>query len=184
MRNPSGYRNPVETPGGHNNYNNNNDNFNRAPPRAPNNSNTAPRWEQRYPITPKDKSTYNCYECGVAGHFSYECPKKLAKTAGNTSGPAQQQRHVTTNKFPQQPEQPQRRLYHMNAKKLRKPQTLCLPNRAERAVGCDAPWTRRSVERSSSLLLALHLYATLSSTPALYTLDTSPCLPCTVPSSH
>ncbi|KAK1626683.1 hypothetical protein QYE76_000998 [Lolium multiflorum] len=76
-------------PGGHHNYNNNN-NFNRAPPRAPNNnSNTAPRTgSNAVPITPKDKSTYNCYECGVAGHFSYECPKKLAKTAANTSGPA------------------------------------------------------------------------------------------------
>ncbi|KAK1649883.1 hypothetical protein QYE76_067688 [Lolium multiflorum] len=72
-----------ERPGGHNNYNNNNhnNNFNRAPPRTPNNnSNTAPRTgSNAVPITPKDKSTYNCYECGVAGHFSYECPKKLAK---------------------------------------------------------------------------------------------------------
>ncbi|KAK1633194.1 hypothetical protein QYE76_007509 [Lolium multiflorum] len=88
--------------GGHTNYNNNNNhsNFNRAPPRAPNNnSNTAPRTgSNAVPITPKDKSTYNCYECGVAGHFSYECPKKLAKTTANTSGPAQQQRRVTTNK--------------------------------------------------------------------------------------
>ncbi|KAK1692215.1 hypothetical protein QYE76_008912 [Lolium multiflorum] len=105
--------------GGHNNYNNNNSNFNRAPPRAPNNnSNTAPRTgSNAVPITPKDKSTYNCYECGVAGHFSYECPKKLAKTAANTSGPAQQQRRVTTNKkfAPNNPNNRNGRLYHMNA---------------------------------------------------------------------
>ncbi|KAK1660558.1 hypothetical protein QYE76_048717 [Lolium multiflorum] len=119
-------------PGGHHNYNNNNNNhsnFNRAPPRASNNnSNTAPRTgSNAVPITPKDKSTYNCYECGVAGHFSYECPKKLAKTAANTSGPAQQQRRVTTNKkfAPNNPNNRNGRLYHMNAKKLRKPQTLC-----------------------------------------------------------
>ncbi|KAK1602977.1 hypothetical protein QYE76_018470 [Lolium multiflorum] len=111
--------------GGHHNYNNNNSNFNRAPPRAPNNnSNIAPRTgSNAVPITPKDKSTYNCYECGVAGHFSYECPKKLAKTAANTSGPAQQQRRVTTNKkfAPNNPNNRNGRLYHMNAKKLRSP---------------------------------------------------------------
>ncbi|KAK1646011.1 hypothetical protein QYE76_063816 [Lolium multiflorum] len=107
--------------GGHNNHNNynNNNNFNRAPPRAPNdNSNTAPRTgSNAVPITPKDKSTYNCYECGVAGHFSYECPKKLAKTAANTSGPAQQQRRVNTNKkfAPNNPNNHNGRLYHMNA---------------------------------------------------------------------
>ncbi|KAK1692751.1 hypothetical protein QYE76_009448 [Lolium multiflorum] len=109
-----------ETPGQEdNNNNNNNSNFNRAPPRAPNhNSNTAPRTgSNAVPITPKDKSTYNCYECGVAGHFSYECPKKLAKTAANTSGPAQQQRRVTTNKkfAPNNPNNRNGRLYHMNA---------------------------------------------------------------------
>ncbi|KAK1668866.1 hypothetical protein QYE76_057025 [Lolium multiflorum] len=106
-------------PGGHYNNNNHNNNFNRAPPRAPNNnSNTAPRTgSNAVPITPKDKSTYNCYECGVAGHFSYECPKKLAKTAANTSGPAQQQRRVTTNKkfAPNNPNNRNGRLYHMNA---------------------------------------------------------------------
>ncbi|KAK1677501.1 hypothetical protein QYE76_038349 [Lolium multiflorum] len=114
----------LSRPGGHNNnnnYNNNNNNFNRAPPRAPNhhnnNSNTAPRiGSNAVPITPKDKSTFNCYECGVAGHFSYECPKKLAKTATNTSGPAQQQRRVTNNKkFPNNPNNRNGRLYHMNA---------------------------------------------------------------------
>jgi hypothetical protein len=53
----------------------------------------------------------------VAGHFSYECPKKLAKTAANTSGPAQQQRRVTTNKkfAPNNPNNRNGRLYHMNA---------------------------------------------------------------------
>ncbi|KAK1650209.1 hypothetical protein QYE76_068014 [Lolium multiflorum] len=77
-------------------------------------------WEQRC-STPKDKSTYNCYECGVAGHFSYECPKKLAKTA-NTSGPAQQQscHHQQEVRQTQQ----RGRLYHMNAKKLREAQTF------------------------------------------------------------
>ncbi|KAK1660795.1 hypothetical protein QYE76_048954 [Lolium multiflorum] len=36
------------------------------------------------PVNPKDKSTINCYECGVVGHYSNECPKKLAKIAANT----------------------------------------------------------------------------------------------------
>ncbi|KAK1561307.1 hypothetical protein QYE76_018807 [Lolium multiflorum] len=115
--------------GGHNNYNNNNSNFNRAPPRAPNNnSNTAPRTgSNAVPITPKDKSTYNCYECGVAGHFSYECPKKLAKTAANTSGPAQQQRRVTTNKkfAPNNPNNRNGRLYHMNAEEAQEAPMSC-----------------------------------------------------------
>ncbi|KAK1629630.1 hypothetical protein QYE76_003945 [Lolium multiflorum] len=71
-------------PGGNHNNHANNNHFNRAPMRAPgnhNNNNTAPRTgSNAVPIAPKDKSNVTCYECGVTGHYSNECPKKLAKT--------------------------------------------------------------------------------------------------------
>ncbi|KAK1665649.1 hypothetical protein QYE76_053808 [Lolium multiflorum] len=66
-----------------NNHNSNNNNGNNT------NTNTGPRTgSNAIPVTPKDKSTVNCYECGVVGHYSNECPKKLAKIAANTAAPA------------------------------------------------------------------------------------------------
>ncbi|KAK1608777.1 hypothetical protein QYE76_032450 [Lolium multiflorum] len=110
-------------PGGHNNNNphaNHNNNFNRAPMRAPdnNNPNTSPRTgSNAIPVTPKDKSTLTCYECGTVGHYSNEFPKKLAKTTPNTAAPAQQQRRVSTGrKFtPNNPNNRNGRLFHMSA---------------------------------------------------------------------
>ncbi|KAK1695010.1 hypothetical protein QYE76_011707 [Lolium multiflorum] len=66
-----------------NHHNNNNPNSNNNTGNN-NNTNTGPRTgSNAIPVTPKDKSTVNCYECGVVGHYSNECPKKLAKIAAN-----------------------------------------------------------------------------------------------------
>ncbi|KAK1556152.1 hypothetical protein QYE76_026972 [Lolium multiflorum] len=69
------------------------------------------------PVATKDKATITCYECGVVGHYSDECPKRLAKLAGNTAAPAQQQCRVSTGKkfAPNNPNIRNGRLYHMNA---------------------------------------------------------------------
>ncbi|KAK1660638.1 hypothetical protein QYE76_048797 [Lolium multiflorum] len=101
-------------PGGHHNNNNSNHNNNNNHPNGNNNNlNTAPRTgSNATPIAPKDKSTVTCYECGTVGHYSNECPKKLAKTAPNTATPAQQQRRFAAKRNPNNRNS---RLYHLSA---------------------------------------------------------------------
>ncbi|KAK1628455.1 hypothetical protein QYE76_002770 [Lolium multiflorum] len=108
-------------PGGHhnNNHHANNNHFNRAPMRAPgnhNNPNTARRiGSNAVPITPKDKSTMTCYECGIVGHYINECPKKLAKTAPNTAALHKATRVSRKEVYPGNPNNHNGRLFHTSA---------------------------------------------------------------------
>ncbi|KAK1649364.1 hypothetical protein QYE76_067169 [Lolium multiflorum] len=109
----------------------------------PNNSNTAPRTgSNAIPVTPKDKATITCYECGVVGHYSNECPKRLAKLAGNTSAPAQQQRRVSTGKkfAPNNPNNRGGRLYHMNAEEAQEAPDVVLAHATMSNTSTTPSW--------------------------------------------
>ncbi|KAK1649392.1 hypothetical protein QYE76_067197 [Lolium multiflorum] len=88
----------------------------RAPNTNTNNTNTAPRTgSNAIPVATKDKSTITCYECGVVGHYSNECPRGLPSSPSNNCI-CWRQRVSTGKKFaPNNPNNRNGRLFHMNA---------------------------------------------------------------------
>ncbi|KAK1670538.1 hypothetical protein QYE76_058697 [Lolium multiflorum] len=153
-------------PGGNNNnsHNNNNNHTSNHNNGNNNNTNTGPRTgSNAIPVTPKDKSTVTCYECGIVGHYSNECPKKLAKTAPNTPAPAQQQRRFAARR---NSNNRNGRLYHMSATEAQEaPQAMqnTIPSQEEH----DIPWTARSHHGQTRQSVHWHVSGRARTPPAL-----------------
>jgi hypothetical protein len=111
---PASRPNYPNRPGGNN--------FNRTPANSSgNNFNpTAPR-PSGTPALPQsgDKSGVTCYGCGLKGHYSNKCPKKM-NVAPKPAAPAQQQRRDGNGKnyAPRNPPNPRGRLNHMNVEQV------------------------------------------------------------------
>ncbi|KAK1641819.1 hypothetical protein QYE76_059624 [Lolium multiflorum] len=97
---PGGHNNNNHTSNNNpNNSNNNGNNNNTNNNNNNNNNNTGPKTgSNAIPVANKDKATVTCYECGVVGHYSNEFNKRLAKIAGNTTAPAQNQHRFAARK--------------------------------------------------------------------------------------
>ena len=80
-------------------------------------ANNAPRTgSNAVPLILKDKTTVTCYECGIKGHYSNECPQKLMKSAPNAATVPQQRRIATGWKYgPSYPNNRDGRFYRMTA---------------------------------------------------------------------
>ncbi|KAK1630089.1 hypothetical protein QYE76_004404 [Lolium multiflorum] len=82
-----------------------------ASPNTNNNNTNTTKGSNAIPVGTKDKTTITCYECGVVGHFSNECPKGQAR-------PLHLLQHAVSPPQEVRPNNPHNRggrLYHMNA---------------------------------------------------------------------